>query len=245
MDPAAERKVTLGGGTQSVIASRLTQPTPTGGDARERPDRLHRPVRGVGPHPHRLRRPDQVPDTLQFGHVVPVPGVVIEKVDPVDTVTMFSTLERTRRQPAMWLPGQTPSTMRTASASRSTVRRHRRPGDDHRCRRRAGDDPTTGHPTTGHPTTGHLNHRPLNHRRPNHRPPNRRPPNPRPPVATGAARCRGHPHRRPRRSPAGRGAEPPRRIATAGFTTAADEPPPCAGIGATAWSAVQVPCSAR
>lgn len=32
-------------------------------------------------------------------------------------------------------------------------------------------------------------------------------------------------------------------ISTAGFTTAADEPPPCAGIGATAWIRVQVPAS--
>ena len=237
----AERKVTFGGGTQSVTLSRLTQPTPTGAMLVNVP---------IGSTPARYvvsarthtgyDAQTKFPDTLQFGHVVPVPGVVIEKVDPsVDTVTMFSTPGADSASAgAMWLPGQT--FVDDANGIRITVDRFDATGAQVTITGAGAAPATTQPPATQPPATQPPATQPPATQPPATQPPATQPPATQPPAPPAAG---GTPTDDLAAAPLV--AVPSRLggIATAGFTTAADEPPPCAGIGATAWFRVQVPAS--
>lgn len=106
----ADRKVNFASGTQTVTLTRLTQPGPTGAML------VNVPIGATGARyvvSARTRvgydAQTKFPNTLQFGYVVPEPGVVIERVSPTqDTTTMFSTPGgNPESAAAVWKPGQT------------------------------------------------------------------------------------------------------------------------------------------
>jgi hypothetical protein len=253
----ADRKVTFAGGTQTVTLSRLTQPTPTGAMLVNVPIGTSQVRYVVSARTHTgYDSQTKFPNTLQFGYVVPTPGVVIEQVDPnLDTVTMFSTPGGdSSTAAAVWLPGQT----FVDQANGISIRIDRFDDTGAQVTITGGGAapattaaPVTQPPATQPPATQPPATQPPATQPPATQPPATQPPATQPPATQPPATQPPAPAPAPGGSPTDELVAAPLvtapttlgPISTAGFATAADEPPPCAGIGATAWIRVQLPAS--